>query len=240
MIRPGADRIKKAGGLHNFMNCKLPILTDSGGYQIMSLSKLNKIDKEKRDRVSGLAEVQHKFEDDNEHLSNKLHARIAEVIKDVDDKRNKEIAKTNQDIDDLHEALVGKINAANADVDDKFIRQEKKDNAKFTEFAKKIEDEGNGLKKFLEDEKDVLEGRFEEWDSLGTDIVKGSYTDGVRHKKWLYYDSEGRRDKFVFLDMDSTITDYKFKYYPNWQLVEEPGFNDSGLYDGKWESFYIY
>ena len=88
-------------------------------------------------------------------------------------------------------------------------------------------------------EKDILEGRFEEWDSLGTDIVKGSYTEGVRHKKWLYYDSEGRRDKFVFLDMDSTITDYQFKYYPNWQLVEEPGFNDRGLYDGKWESFYI-
>ena len=88
-------------------------------------------------------------------------------------------------------------------------------------------------------EKDILEGRFEEWDSLGTDIVKGSYTEGVRHKKWLYYDSEGKRDKFVFLDMDSTITDYQFKYYPNWQLVEEPGFNDRGLYDGKWESFYI-
>ena len=88
-------------------------------------------------------------------------------------------------------------------------------------------------------EKDVLEGRFEEWDSLGTDIVKGSYTAGVRHKKWLYYDSEGRRDKFVFLDMDSIITDYKFKYYPNWQLVEEPGFDDRGLFDGKWESFYI-
>jgi len=88
-------------------------------------------------------------------------------------------------------------------------------------------------------ENDILEGRFEEWDSLGTDIVKGTYTGGVRHKKWLYYDSEGRRDKFVFLDMDSIITDYKFKYYPNWQLVEEPGFNDRGLYDGKWESFYI-
>ena len=39
MIRPGADRVKKAGGLHKFMNCKIPILTDSGGYQIMSLSK---------------------------------------------------------------------------------------------------------------------------------------------------------------------------------------------------------
>ncbi len=47
MIRPGVERIQKAGGLHNFMNCDLPILTDSGGFQVMSLSKLNKIDKEK-------------------------------------------------------------------------------------------------------------------------------------------------------------------------------------------------
>ena len=44
MIRPGAERIKRIGGLHKFMNCKLPILTDSGGFQIMSLSKLVKID----------------------------------------------------------------------------------------------------------------------------------------------------------------------------------------------------
>ena len=47
MIRPGVKRIKSAGGLHNFMNCDLPILTDSGGFQVMSLSKLNKIDREK-------------------------------------------------------------------------------------------------------------------------------------------------------------------------------------------------
>jgi len=47
MIRPGVDRIKRVGGLHSFMNCNLPILTDSGGFQVMSLSKLNKIDKEK-------------------------------------------------------------------------------------------------------------------------------------------------------------------------------------------------
>ena len=45
MIRPGIERIKRVGGLHQFMNCKLPILTDSGGFQIMSLSKLVKIDK---------------------------------------------------------------------------------------------------------------------------------------------------------------------------------------------------
>ena len=47
MIRPGVERIKRMGGLHEFMNCKLPILTDSGGFQIMSLSKLNKIDRDK-------------------------------------------------------------------------------------------------------------------------------------------------------------------------------------------------
>jgi tRNA-guanine transglycosylases, various specificities len=47
MIRPGVERIKNIGGLHKFMNCKLPILTDSGGFQVMSLSNLNKIDYEK-------------------------------------------------------------------------------------------------------------------------------------------------------------------------------------------------
>ena len=47
MIRPGVERIRRVGGLHTFMNCDLPILTDSGGFQVMSLSKLNKIDREK-------------------------------------------------------------------------------------------------------------------------------------------------------------------------------------------------
>ena len=47
MIRPGVERIKSVGGIHQFMNCDLPILTDSGGFQVMSLSKLNKIDREK-------------------------------------------------------------------------------------------------------------------------------------------------------------------------------------------------
>ena len=47
MIRPGTERIKRVGGLHKFMNCSLPILTDSGGFQIMSLSKFVKIDEKK-------------------------------------------------------------------------------------------------------------------------------------------------------------------------------------------------
>lgn len=46
LLRPGVDRISSLGGLHQFMNCKLPILTDSGGFQIMSLSKFTKIDKD--------------------------------------------------------------------------------------------------------------------------------------------------------------------------------------------------
>ena len=45
LLRPGIDILKSFGGLHNFMNWQKPILTDSGGYQIMSLAKLNKIDK---------------------------------------------------------------------------------------------------------------------------------------------------------------------------------------------------
>ena len=44
LLRPGPKILQKFNGLHRFMNWKKPILTDSGGYQIMSLSKLNKID----------------------------------------------------------------------------------------------------------------------------------------------------------------------------------------------------
>src|SRR3954468_22290406 len=44
MLRPGAERIAALGGLHKFMNWPLPILTDSGGFQVMSLSELRTID----------------------------------------------------------------------------------------------------------------------------------------------------------------------------------------------------
>jgi len=44
LLRPGIKILEKFKGLHNFMNWNKPILTDSGGYQIMSLSKFNKID----------------------------------------------------------------------------------------------------------------------------------------------------------------------------------------------------
>lgn len=43
MLRPGAERVASLGGLHQFMNWRGPILTDSGGFQVMSLSKLRKL-----------------------------------------------------------------------------------------------------------------------------------------------------------------------------------------------------
>ena len=42
MLRPGAERVARLGGLHDFMRWERPILTDSGGYQVMSLSALTK------------------------------------------------------------------------------------------------------------------------------------------------------------------------------------------------------
>ena len=43
MLRPGAERIARVGGLHRFMGWDRPILTDSGGYQVMSLAELTKV-----------------------------------------------------------------------------------------------------------------------------------------------------------------------------------------------------
>jgi len=47
MLRPGAERVAALGGLHHFMNWPYPILTDSGGFQVMSLAKSRKLDKDR-------------------------------------------------------------------------------------------------------------------------------------------------------------------------------------------------
>jgi queuine tRNA-ribosyltransferase len=46
MLRPGAERVARLGGLHRFMNWERPILTDSGGFQVMSLAGLRKLTEE--------------------------------------------------------------------------------------------------------------------------------------------------------------------------------------------------
>src|SRR5205823_1919073 len=46
MLRPGAERIERLGKMHRFMGWERPIHTDSGGYQVMSLSRLTKVNEE--------------------------------------------------------------------------------------------------------------------------------------------------------------------------------------------------
>lgn len=60
-LRPGTDILEKAGGLHRFMNWQRPILTDSGGFQIYSLSELRKIKKDGVEFKSHLDGSMHSF-----------------------------------------------------------------------------------------------------------------------------------------------------------------------------------
>ena len=60
MLRPGAERMARLGGLHAFMNWPYPILTDSGGFQVMSLAQLRKLDETGvtfRSHIDGSAHV---------------------------------------------------------------------------------------------------------------------------------------------------------------------------------------
>jgi len=61
MLRPGAERIERLGGLHAFMNWPAPILTDSGGFQVMSLSKLRQIDADGVDFQSHIDGSRHRL-----------------------------------------------------------------------------------------------------------------------------------------------------------------------------------
>ena len=60
-MRPGDEIVKKAGGLHKFMNWDKPILTDSGGFQVFSLAKLNKITDEGVEFSSNIDGSKHFF-----------------------------------------------------------------------------------------------------------------------------------------------------------------------------------
>jgi len=60
MLRPGAERIARLGGMHRFMNWDRPILTDSGGFQVMSLAELRKLTEEGvrfRSHIDGSAQL---------------------------------------------------------------------------------------------------------------------------------------------------------------------------------------
>lgn len=76
-LRPGADLVAKAGGLHKFMNWNKPILTDSGGFQVFSLAKLNKITDEGVEFKSHLDGSSHFFTPEKSmEIQNKLGSDI--------------------------------------------------------------------------------------------------------------------------------------------------------------------
>ena len=77
-LRPGAELIKKAGGLHSFMNWDRPILTDSGGFQVFSLSKINKV---MEDGVQFAS-----------HLDGSKHFMTPELATDIQEKLGGDIA----------------------------------------------------------------------------------------------------------------------------------------------------
>ncbi|HBT94615.1 MAG TPA: tRNA guanosine(34) transglycosylase Tgt, partial [Coriobacteriia bacterium] len=76
-LRPGADLIESAGGLHDFMNWHHPILTDSGGFQFFSLSPTLKLDDEGASFTSIIDGSKHRWTpEDNMRIQNKLGSDI--------------------------------------------------------------------------------------------------------------------------------------------------------------------
>lgn len=76
-LRPGAELVQKAGGLHKFMNWNHPILTDSGGFQVFSLSDMNKITEDGVEFKSHLDGSKHFFTPEKSmDIQNKLGSDI--------------------------------------------------------------------------------------------------------------------------------------------------------------------
>jgi queuine tRNA-ribosyltransferase len=73
MLRPGAERVARLGGLHDFMRWPGPILTDSGGFQVMSLAKLRQLDE------SGVTFASH-LDGSKHHLSPERATEIQHLL----------------------------------------------------------------------------------------------------------------------------------------------------------------
>jgi queuine tRNA-ribosyltransferase len=81
MLRPGAERIARLGGLHRFMDWHGPILTDSGGFQVMSLAKLRKLDADGVTFQSHLDGSQHRLTPERSvEIQHLLNATITMVL----------------------------------------------------------------------------------------------------------------------------------------------------------------
>jgi queuine tRNA-ribosyltransferase len=74
MLRPGAERVARLGGLHRFMGWQRPILTDSGGYQVMSLSALTKMSEEGVAFASHIDGSRHMLSPERDRKSTRLNS----------------------------------------------------------------------------------------------------------------------------------------------------------------------
>ncbi len=81
MLRPGADRIAALGGMHRFMDWPGPILTDSGGFQVMSLAKLRRLDSDGVTFQSHIDGTSHRLTPANAiKIQHQLDATISMVL----------------------------------------------------------------------------------------------------------------------------------------------------------------
>jgi len=85
MLRPGAERVARLGGLHRFMGWERPILTDSGGYQVMSLSDLTKVSEEGVSFASHLDGTRHMLSPERSievqrHLDSDIVMAFAQLV----------------------------------------------------------------------------------------------------------------------------------------------------------------
>ncbi len=98
-LQPGEKIIKDAGGLHKFMSWNKPILTDSGGYQVFSLAKLNKIDDEGVSFQNPRDGKMNKFKEENALLTQawvmEPKKKVQDVIKElaINDLKIKEFSR---------------------------------------------------------------------------------------------------------------------------------------------------
>jgi len=97
MLRPGAERIARLGGLHKFMGWERPILTDSGGYQVMSLSELTKVGEEGVAFASHLDGSRHMLTPERsmeiqDLLGSDIHMAFDQLVKTTESRNAQEAA----------------------------------------------------------------------------------------------------------------------------------------------------
>jgi antitoxin component YwqK of YwqJK toxin-antitoxin module len=84
----------------------------------------------------------------------------------------------------------------------------------------------------------LFDGDWESFYQSGEIQKKSVYLNGLKSGVWLSFHEDNRPNTYKFYNLDSLVTSYYYEYHKNLQIKEVPNFNDNGLFDGNWESFY--